>query len=116
MQNPRLNGVLRPMTFDVPDTIDSTVKAAVEAKAGRMFANIVSYDVRVATHRDPNGTRWKSNTTIILRAPDAMVYNDYEFIIRSVDFEKDDKTETATLNLVLPGSFSGKIPDSLPWD
>ena len=116
VKNTRLPGVVRPFTFVSPDTIDSTVKAAVEAKAGRMFGNMVSYSVRVATHRDPSGNRWASNTTVILRAPDAMVYNDYEFIIRSVEFEKDDKTETAILNLVLPGSFSGKIPNNLPWD
>jgi len=116
VKNPRLSGVVRPFIFKVPDTIDSTIKAAVEAKAGRMFGNLVSYVVRVNTWRDSTGNRWKSNTTIILQAPDAMIYNEYEFIIRSVDFEKDDKTETATLNLVLPGSFSGEIPDTLPWD
>ena len=116
VKNPHLPGVVRPLTFNAPDTIDSTVKSAVEAKTGRMFGNLVAYSVRVATHRTPNGSRWQSNTSIILRAPDAMVYNDYEFIIRSVDFEADSKTETATLNLVLPGSFSGEIPSKLPWD
>ena len=116
VKNPRLPGVVRPFTFIAPDTIDSTIKSSVEAKTGRMFGNMVSYSIRVATHRDPSGNRWASNTTVILQAPDAMVYNDYEFIIRSVEFEKDDKTETAILNLVLPGSFSGKIPTILPWD
>ena len=116
VKNTQLPGVVRPFTFIAPDTIDSNLKAAVEAKAGRMFGSMVAYSVRVATHRDPNGNRWKPNETIILRAPDAMVYNDYEFIIRSVEFEKDDKTEAAILNLVLPGSFSGKIPTNLPWD
>ena len=116
VKNPQLPGVIRPFTFTAPDTIDSTVKAAVEAKAGRMFGNMVSYSVKVATHRDPSGNRWAANTSVMLRAPDAMIYNGYEFIIRSVEFNKDDKTETATLNLVLPGSFSGKIPTKLPWD
>ena len=116
VKNPQLPGVIRPFTFTAPDTTNSNIKAAVEAKAGRMFGNMVSYSVRVSTHRAPNGDRWASNTTVILRAPDAMVYNDYEFIIRSVEFNKDDKTETATLNIVLPGSFSGKIPNTLPWD
>lgn len=116
VKNPQLPGVVRPFTFTAPDTTGSTVKAAVEAKAGRMFGNMVSYSVRVATHRDPSGNRWAANTSIMLRAPDAMIYNDYEFIIRSVEFDKDAKTETATLNLVLPGSFSGKIPNNLPWD
>ena len=116
VKNPRLLGVTRPLTFNAPDTLDADVKAAVEAKAGRMFGSMASYSVRVATWRDPNGKLWEPNTLVKLLAPDAMVYNEYEFIIRSIEFSRDRATETATLNLVIPGSFSGKIPEALPWD
>lgn len=116
VRNPRLTGVVRPFTFKAPDTNNSNIKAAVQARASRMFANLVSYSVKVATWRDAAGNLWEPNTTITVNAPDAMIYSDYQFIIRSVDFEKNATTETATLNLVLPGSFSGSIPDSLPWD
>lgn len=116
VKNERLSGVMRPFTFIAPDTIDSTIKLATEAKIGRMFGNIVSYDITLNTWRDPNGNLWQPNTTVTLLAPDAMIYSEYEFIVRSVTFEKDDKTETAVLNLVLPGSFGGTIPDALPWD
>lgn len=116
VKNPRLLGVIRPLTFKAPDTEDSDVLATVEAKAGRMFANMVSYSIRLATWRDPSGDLWQPNTAIKLIAPDAMIYKEYEFIIRSIQFEQDSKTQTATLNLVMPGAFSGKIPESLPWD
>lgn len=116
VRNTRLLGVTRPLTFNAPDTIGSNLKSAVEAKAGRMFGNLVSYSVRVATWRDSSGALWEPNKTIKIIAPDAMIYSDYEFIIRSVEFDRDDTTKTATLNLVLPGSFSGEIPDTLPWD
>ncbi len=116
VKNPRLLGVTRPLTFNAPDTLDADVKSAVEAKAGRMFGNMASYSVRVATWRDPSGKLWEPNTAIKLLAPDAMVYNEYEFIIRSIEFNRDRATETATLNLVIPGSFSGKVPEALPWD
>jgi len=116
VKNARLPGVVRPLTFNAPDTIDSTVKSAVEAKAGRMFGNMVSYSVRVDTWRDPAGKLWEPNTTINLLAPDAMIYNNYEFVIRSVEFETDSKAQTAVLNMVLPGSFNGVIPNNLPWD
>ena len=76
----------------------------------------MAYTCRVSTWRDPAGNLWAPNTTVTLTAPDAMIYDKYEFIIRSVTFETDRATETATLNLVLTGSFSGEIPDSLPWD
>jgi len=116
VKNPRLLGVTRPLTFNAPDTLDADVKSAVEAKSGRMFGNMASYSIRVATWRDPSGKLWAPNTSIKLLAPDAMIYKEYEFIIRSIEFSRDRATETATLNLVIPGAFSGKIPGALPWD
>ena len=116
VKNARLPGVIRPHTFNAPDTINSTIKSAVEAKTGRMFGNMVSYSIRVNTWRDPAGNLWEPNTTVNLIAPDAMIYNNYEFIIRSIEFETDSNTQTATLNVVLPGSFSGELPNNLPWD
>lgn len=116
VKNSRLEGVIRPMTFNVSDTKDANLKTAVEAKIGRMFGNMVSYSVNVNTWRDPNGNLWTPNTTIMLIAPDAMIYNEYEFEIRSIDFDRDRSTEIATLNLIIPGSFDGKIPEVLPWD
>lgn len=116
VKNPRLQGVTRPITFNAPDTLDADVKAAVESKAGRMFGNMASYSVRVATWRDPQGNLWEPNTIVKLLAPEAMIYNEYTFVIRSVEFEREGRKETATLNLVIPGSFSGKVPESLPWE
>lgn len=116
VKNPRLLGAVRPFTFIAPDTNDSNIKAAVDAKASRMFGNLVSYSVRVSTWRDSAGNLWEPNTTIKLLAPDAMIYSEFEFIIRSVEFETSNTAQTATLNLVLPGSFSGEIPNNLPWD
>lgn len=113
--NERLKGVIRPFTFTVPDLQGGSVVEAIEAKAGRMFANAASYSVEVATWRDPKGRLWEPNTFINLEAPDAMVYEPFKFIIRSIVFNRDRSSEKATLNLVLPGSFSGEIPESLPW-
>jgi prophage tail gpP-like protein len=115
-KNPRLEGVVRPFTFTLPDTLESDAKQAVDAKAGRMFGNMASYNVRVDTLRDFSGNLWKPNTTIKLTAPGAMIYNEYEFIIRSVSFQRERSSSVATLNLVIPGSFSGQIPEVLPWD
>lgn len=115
-KNSFLAGVIRPLSFQAPDTSDSNVPEAVNAKIGRMFGNIVSYSVEVSTWRDPNGNLWEPNTTIKLTAPGAMVYSQYEFIIRGVRLTKTGNSETAVLTLTLPGAFSGEIPGSLPWD
>ncbi|MCP4444594.1 MAG: hypothetical protein GY811_04515 [Myxococcales bacterium] len=114
--NSRLKGVVRPITFDAPDSADGSINAAVQAKAGRMFGNAASYSVEVSTWRDQSGALWKPNTSIKLHAPGAMIYSSYEFIIRSVTFSKEPASEMAVLNLVIPGAFSGEIPEALPWD
>ena len=116
VKNTHLDGAIRPFTFEVPDTEDADIKAAVEAKIGRMFGNMAPYSVSVATWRDPSGELWTPNTTITLVAPDAMVYREYEFVIRSIAFERKGDSETAVLTLSIPGAFSGKIPGVLPWD
>ena len=114
--NQRLSGILRPFTFKPDDTVFGDTKSAVEAKAGRMFAGAVVYAMSVISWRDPNGNLWKPNTTVRIKAPGAMIYESYEFLIRSVTYRRTDTEETAILSLVPPGVFKGKIPESLPWD
>jgi prophage tail gpP-like protein len=116
VKNGKLTTLLRPFTFQAPDTESGTLKEAVEAKAGRMFGNMVSYKLTVNTWRDPAGNLWKPNTLVNLQSINAMIYEPYNLVIRSVDFSRDDKSQTATLDLVIQGSFSGEIPEVLPWD
>jgi len=116
VRNPHLKGALRPVTFKAGDVESGDLKTSVEAKIGRMYANMASYSVVVNTWRDPSGALWEPNTTIRLTAPGAMVYNAYDFIVRSVSLTRDSREEQATLNLVLPGAFSGEQPEFLPWD
>ena len=114
--NPRLTGVIRPFTFTLDDTLPADAKSAVDAKAGRMFANVVSYSISVVGWRDPQGDLWVPNRTIKLIAPGAMIYNEYEFVIRSVSLTRAGDSESATMTLVVPGSFKGEIPEAMPWD
>lgn len=115
-ENSRLKTIFRPHTFKASETDGADTVDAVAAKAGRMMGNVVTYDAEVSTLRDPSGQLWRENTLITLRAPDAMVYTDYQFLVRNVEFSRDGNSESAKLSLVIPGSFSGKIPDRLPWE
>jgi len=116
VKNPHMDGSIRPFNFVVNDTSSADVKTTVEAKIGRMFGDIAGYSLQLTTWRDPLGNLWKPGKTVKLIAPDAMVYNEYEFIIRSVTFDRDSKSEIAVLNLTFPEAFSGEIPKVLPWD
>lgn len=116
VKNPWLSNALRPSAFKLADTPPADAPAAVRAKMGRMFANACSFTVPVATWNDPSGKRWTPNTTVTLLAPNAMVYRETEMLIRAVSLRQDKENTAATLELVLPGAFSGELPEVLPWD
>ena len=116
VKNTRLQGVIRPFTFSVDDAEGGTVKTAVEAKAGRMFGNMATYSAEVATWRDAYDELLAPNTAIDATGADAMIYNGYRFLARSVEYRRTAESKSAQLDLVMPGSFSGQIPEGLPWD
>ena len=91
-------------------------KTAVEAKIGRMFADSVSYTVVIPSWFTPDGELWAPNTTVKIEAPGAMIYSSFEFLIRKVIYSRTAERETVTLTLVIPGVFTGLIPENLPWD
>jgi len=114
--NPFVN-VTRPFNFTVSDAEDvAAVKVATQDKMGRMFGQSITYSISVSTWRDANGNLWEPNTLLTLNAPGAMVYNTYTMLIKSVKLNRSQDGETADIMLVLPGAYSGNIPEGLPWD
>lgn len=107
----------RTTTASVGDTESADVPRATKAMVGRMVASVATYTVEdLPTWRDPAGKLWRPNTTLTLTAPGAMVYQETELLIRAVTLKQTGDQETATLELVLPGSFGGTLPKKLPWD
>lgn len=116
LQNPWLRSPLRCKSFTLEDTERGDAPDATRAKAGRMFGNMVTYTVSdLPTWRDPHDALWAPNTTLLLTAPGAMVYEQTELCVRRVALKQSAERRSATLELVLPGSFSGEVPASLPW-
>ncbi len=116
-RNARLSGgVLRSMSFKLDDIEKADAPSAVRSKIARMFANALTVVASVPTWRDPSGELFRPNTTLVLEAPGAMIYEATEFLVRDVYLKVSAKETTASLGLVLPGAFSGVQPDSLPWD
>jgi len=116
-QNTRLSGVIRPHSFDLKDTEPADVPGAVRANMGRMFGEMAAYSIpELPTWRDPADRLWTHNTTIEITAPDVMIYHPTELLIRRVSLELEPDRKVAGLDVVLPGSYSGEIPEVLPWD
>lgn len=115
--NPRLQGVLRPFTYNPADGVfGADVQVAVDSKMGRMFANAAPYTAEVTSWHTPDGELWAPGDTVTVHAPDAMIYKPYDFVIRQVTLTRRASEEAATLALVLPGSLAGKSPKEMPWD
>lgn len=115
VKNARLQGAVRPFVFQTPDTPTGDVQTATEQKAGAMFASAVRYTVNLASWRDPSDRLWEPGRFVTLYAPGAMVYNEYKFLIRGVTLTATADQRVAQLDLVLPGSMSGRIPERVPW-
>lgn len=113
--NPYKLGTLKPHTFEADDSGNESLQQIAEAKAARMFANMVSWEVQLATWKKPDGSLWQPGDIVKITAPGAMIYKASNLLARSVTFHQDRDRRVATLNLVLPGGFAGTIPEDLPW-
>lgn len=116
-KNPFLNGILRPLAFRAQDTAAGDAPDAARAKIGRMLGNMASFTIdNIPTWRDPSDRIWAPNTTLLVGpAPRAMIYRKSELLVRGVTLKQTANELSASLNVVLPGSFSGKAPEHLPW-
>ena len=114
--NPRLRGRARPFTFKVDDATEGTLPEATRAKLGRMHGSAVTYSMAVNSWRTPSGKLWAPGDTVEVLAPQAMIYKYYLFLVRDVKYSLDGSSKTAALTLVLPGAFSGKMPETMPWE
>lgn len=116
LKNPFLNNKLRALTFNVNDVANSDLKNSVSAKLGRMFGYNISYTADMVGWRDSSNKLIEPNTTLALKSPSAMIYNEYNFIIRSVTYRKNTNSEYVSIDLMLEGAFAGEVPKRLPWD
>lgn len=108
--------VFRPLSFKIDDIDGADVETATKAKLARMLGNMATYEVELNTWRDSSGNLWKPNTILRVKAPTAMIYDFYNFEIRSIELTQDSESEKARLVLALPGSFSGEPPEVFPWE
>jgi hypothetical protein len=115
IENPYKTDVIRPLCQEIPDVDEGELEKSTNALAGRMFASAVSVSVEVSSWTDDNSELYKPNTTLLLKSPDDYIEDFYEFLISNVSLKKNSESTTASINLVLPGVYSGKVPEKMPW-
>lgn len=112
-----LQGVTRPGVIELDDTDPGDIEIATRAAIGRMYGNAASYEVELSTWLRPDGELYMPDDFVTLTAPGAMVYQESDLLVRAVELHQTkDRTKTSKLNLMLPGAFSGDIPETVPWE
>lgn len=115
VKNPFMQTVNRPFVYsENNDLSPADFKDAVKWKAGLMFGAAIKYNASVQGLRDQFDKIWAPNTFVNLLAPRVMVYNETKFIIESVNLDRGEG-DRASLTLVVPESYTGEIPKTLPW-
>jgi hypothetical protein len=110
-------GIIRhhSLTIEDAETIGD-LENSVKAHAGRMFADCVNFELLCEGHVNKNGEIFKKGMTVCVSAPSAMIMRETNFIARNIKLSRTTKGKTSTLTLVLPGSYTGEIPEALPWE
>lgn len=110
-------GITRHYNFIISDAEKSDLQTAVKNKASRMFGEACAYTLTVHGHRDRNGNLYQKNTLISVMAPRAMIYKDTKFLIKKVTMTRSSEGGDVTiLNLCLPESYTGEIPETFPFE
>jgi len=113
---PILKGIDRPFIYTVSDALGAELQSAVKFKAGRLFAGAISITVNVSDWRGANGKIWTPGDFITLQAPDIFFYNETRLMIKNVSLSQQADNDSASMNLIFPGVYSGELPEKMPWD
>ena len=110
-------GIIRHHSLTIEDSETlSDLENAVKAHAGRMFADCVSYELNCENHVNENNEVFQKGMSVCVSAPSALVNKETTFIARNVKLTRTIEGKTATLTLVLPGAYTGEIPEEFPWE
>jgi prophage tail gpP-like protein len=109
-------GITRCQTIIADDADEGSLEAAVKAYAGRMFADCVSYELECEGHVNQDKEVFKKGMTVCVKAPGAMIRRETNFVARNIKMKRTIEGKTTSMTLVLPGSWSGNIPEVLPWE
>lgn len=98
----------RWVTFRADDVTSGDIKNAAKWKKNRQFVESLTQEFPVAGWHDPYGKLWRENTTVTVKSPTLGVPNGYTFLIRSVEYNLDERGQSAILGLVPPEAYTNR--------
>ena len=110
-------GIIRHHSLTIEDAESSSdIENATKAHAGRMFADCINFELSCENHVNENKEIFTKGMTVCVLAPSAMITRETNFIAKNVKLSRTVEGKTATLTLVLPGAYTGEIPEVFPWE
>ena len=106
---------MRAYSFDAKDIDKGELEKATHSVAGRMFAELVSCNAEVATWKNDLGKTYQPGQLVSLKSEEDYIPEPFEFLVAMVTLKRSAGIQLASLNLVLPGVYSGERPERLPW-
>jgi hypothetical protein len=108
-------GIEKPYEFPIDESDEGEIEEVTKSVYARMFADVFSVNIVMPGWRDKNGDLIEPGKPVKVLAPDYYINEMLEVDIRTVTYNATPNTQSATLSCVLPGVFSGNIPEVLPW-
>lgn len=115
VNNPNAGELVRPFIFEAQDIDVGELETAVNTMAGRIFAVVVSVSVEIQSWTADDGSIYWPNQTVTLTSPEDYIPEEFEFLVSEVTLKRSSSARSAVLKLVLPGVYSGEIPEVMPW-
>jgi prophage tail gpP-like protein len=104
----------RQLTFEVNELEGGEMADAAEWRRSKQMAEALTVSFPVSSWYAPNGALWKENTLVTVISKTMYVPDGFDFLIRSVEYDYDEKGTTAVLGLCPPQVFTGEPIDE-PW-
>lgn len=106
--------ISRSKTFVVHETVKGGQNATTQWERSKALAKALTIPFPVAGWYAPNGELWTEGTLVTVISKTLSLNNGFTFLIRSVEFIKDDGGFTAILSLIPPQVYTGEeLVD--PW-
>jgi prophage tail gpP-like protein len=110
-------GIIRHQSLTIEDSETlSDLENATKAHAGRMFADCVSFELLCENHVNEKNEVFGKGMSVCVFAPSAMIAKETTLVARNIKLSRTTDGKTTTMTLVLPGSYTGEIPEELPWE
>ena len=103
--------------FSADDLEAGNLETALQWRRSKSLADAAILNITVTGWRNENGQLWRENMKGSVLAPSVDIFNESDYIIKSVKLEKaENGGNIAVLGLVLPQAYSLEFPTSFPWE